>query len=212
MTFSPANAKERAEAAVISGDFAAALREGAAAVPALIRALGFKDPHMRGMAAETLGSLRSQDAVQALLNTLKDHNLAVQEAAMQALANIGAPAFEGLEASLGFYDASVARLAAKALGLIGNARSVPALLRMIAENRNVSREYPEMLDAVSAAVDSLAGILGSCSGEIAQQDLERCMELPEGIRLPETQPPRSVDCAPARNRAREELLRRSAKR
>lgn len=209
MKFSPSNAEERAEIAVILGDFAAALREGETATPALIKALGFKDAQMRVKAAETLGSLRSPGTVQALLTALRDHNPAVQEAAMHALVNIGAPALEGLEASLAFYDASVARLAASALGQIGNAHSVHALTEMVARNRNVSREYPEMLDAISAAVDSLSHILRSSSDEISQPDLERFAELPEEIRLVDSQPSRSVDCADLRNQAREELLRRS---
>jgi hypothetical protein len=127
---------------------------------------------------------------------------------MHALVNIGGPAIEGLEASLTFYDASVARLSATALGRIGGARSVRALVDMIAVNRTVSREYPEMLDAVSAAVDSVEGILKASSGEISRADLERFAELPEEIRLPGSQPPRLVDCTRLRNLAMEELQRR----
>jgi len=206
---SPANVEERAEMAVISGDFAAAQQEGAAAALALIQALGFKDPQMRAKAAETLGSLQSPETVRALLQALRDHSTAVQEAAMRAVVNIGTPTLGGLESSLAFYDASVARLAARALGQIGNARSVPALVEMIAGNLSVSSEYPEMLDAIAAAVDSLAGILSSASGEISQQDLERITRLPEEICLPGSQPPRSVNCTQIRNKAREKLLRRT---
>ena len=66
----------------------------------------------------------------------------------------------------------------------------------------------EMLDAVSAAVDSLTSILGAHSGAILAQDLARIAELPDEIRLTGNQPSRSVDCTHLRNKAREELLRR----
>jgi HEAT repeat protein len=209
MRFSPSNAEERAEMAVISGDFAAALREGAPAVGALIRALEVREPQIRAKAAEGLGALRSLQAVGPLLQALRDHNPVVQQAAMNALAEIGAAAREGLEAFLAFYDASVARLAASALGRIADARSVPALVQMIAANRNVSQDYPEMFDALTTAVDSLAGLLTLASAEISPGDLERIAELPEKIHLVGAQPARSVDCTPLRDKAREELLRRS---
>ncbi len=205
MRFSPADAKERAELAVISGDFSAALREGATAIPALTKALEFKDAQMRAKAVEALGALRSPETVPTLLQALRDHNAAVQESAMHALVNVGGPALEGLEASLTFYEASVVRLAAGAIGRIGHARSAAALVEMIAENRNVSNEYPEMFDSVSAAVDSLTCILRSQPGGISRQDLERIVELPDEIRLMGSQPPKSVDCASLRNKAREEL-------
>ena len=127
---------------------------------------------------------------------------------MQALTHIGTPAREGLEASLTFYDASVARLAAGALGQIADARSVPALVDMIAGNRTVSREYPEMLDAIKAAVDSLDRILTVSPGKVSQQNLERFGELPEEIQLSGSQPARIVDCTHLRNQA-VELLRRA---
>jgi HEAT repeat protein len=208
MKFLPADAKERAEMAVISGDFTAALQEGTTAIPALTKALEFKDPHMRAKAIEALGSLRSPETVPTLLQALRDHNPPIQESAMHALVNVGAPALEGLEASLTFYEASVVRLAASAIGRIGNARSAAALVEMIAGNQNVSNEYPEMLDAVSAAVNSLTSILGAHPGAIMAQDLARIAELPDGIRLTGSQPSRSVDCTHLRNKAREELLRR----
>ncbi len=209
MRFLPADAKDRAEMAVISGDFSAALREGATAIPALTKALEFKDPQMRAKAIEALGSLGFPETVPTLLQALRDHNPAVQESAMNALVSIGAPALEGLEASLTFYEASVVRMAARALGRIGNAGSAAALVEMIAGNRNVSNEYPEMLDAVSAAIDSLASILRSRPGEISRRDLQRIAELPDEIRLMGSQPAKSVDCSYLRGKAREELSQRS---
>jgi HEAT repeat protein len=208
LKFSPGNAEERAEIAVILGDFAAAVREGTTAVPALIKSLGFKDPQMRRKTAEALGLLGTAEAVQPLLQALKDHNPEVQQAAMQALVTIGYPALEGLKACLTYYDASVVRLAAIALGQIGDVRSVPALVETIAANRNISPEYSEMLDAILAATDALRALLNAYSETIRSEDLERIAELPEEILLRGSQPPRYVDCTFLRNHAREEILRR----
>jgi HEAT repeat protein len=208
MEFNPADLGERAELAVIRGDFSAAAAAGAAAVPALIAALGFKDPQMRALAAQTLGSISSPESVPALLEAVTDHDLAVQRAAANALANIGPTAREGLESLIGSYDASVARFAASALGKISDPRSVPALLDLIAANRELPKEYPEILDAVRAAVESIGTILTSSLDRIPQGDLTRIAELPEVIRASGIQPSVAVDCAPLRDRAAEELGRR----
>lgn len=210
MKLSAANAGERAEWAAIIGDFDAAFREGTAAVPAMIKALGYKDPQMRRQAAVILARLRSREAVPHLLQTLKDHHPAVQEAAAHALAAAGSAALEGLQASLTYYDASVVRLAAGALGKIGDSQAAPALIELIAGNRSVSSEYPEMLEAIDAAVDSLGAILASSPSKISQQDLQRITELPEAIHLIGPQPLKSVDCVSIRNLAGQELARRSS--
>jgi HEAT repeat protein len=209
LKFAPGNAVERAEIAVIMKDFDAAAREGAAAVPALIKSLQFRDPQMRIKAADVLGLLKSTEAVNPLLQALKDHDPAVQQAAMQALTAVGSPAVEGLQASLGHYDASVVRLASAALGEIGDVRSVSALVEAIDTNRNISSEYPELLDAVQAAADSLGKLLHDSPQAIEQQDLERIAALPEEICLRGSQPVRSVDCTAVRGQAREEIVRRS---
>jgi HEAT repeat protein len=191
-------------------DFAAARGEGDAAVPAFIKALGFKDPQMRAKAAESLGLLKSTEAVSPLGEAMKDSNAAVQEAAVNALVNIGLPAIEGLEESLAFYDASVVRSAAIALGRIGSPGCVSALANLIIANRSISNEYPEMLDAVRAVADALGMILKASSEKISQQDLNLIVELPELISLMGSQPPKSVDCSGLRSEAKEELLRREA--
>jgi HEAT repeat protein len=210
MKFSPADAGERAELAVILNDFASARGEGNMAVPAFIKALGFKDPQMRAKAAESLGLFKSAEAVAPLLQALKDSNAVVQEAAVNALVNIGIPALAGLESSLTFYDASVVRSAAIALGRIGSPGCVPALAELIIANRAISNEYPEMLDAVKAAADALSGILMTSPGIISQQDLNLVAELPESISLMGSQPLKTVDCSRLRSQAKEELLRHDA--
>ena len=206
MKWTPANPEEQAEFDVIRGDFGAAARAGAAAVPALTKALGFRDPQMRTRAAETLGSIRSASAVPQLLKSAADHDPAAQKAAVQALVNIGDASREGLESLLASYDASVACLAAEALGKIADPRSAPALLDLIAANCAIPDEYPEFLEAVRAAAGSLDLILRSFPEKMLQRDLTRIAELPEVIRAPGNRPSAPVDCAPLRNRAAEELL------
>jgi HEAT repeat protein len=210
MQFSPASAGERAELAVILNDFASARGEGNMAVPAFIKALGFKDPQMRAKAAESLGLFKSAETVAPLLQALKDTSPVVQEAAVNALVNIGIPALEGLESFLTFYDASVVRSAAIALGRIGSPGCAPALADLIIRNSAISNEYPEMLDAVKAAADALGGILMKSPGTISQQNLNLIAELPEAVSLIGSQPLKTVDCSGLRSRAKEELLRRDA--
>jgi len=207
MIFTPSSAEERAEFALVRGDFDAASREGPAAVPALIRALGFKDPQMRMKAAQFLALARSPDSIQPLLQALKDHVSAVQESAAEALASIGSAARAGLEESLSFYDASVVRLAANALGKIGDPGSVPALSKLIDSNSSVSGEYPDLFDAIRAAVGSLGRILDLSAAGIPHRDLECITSLPEKVRLLGPSP-KDVDCTTLHNRAAEELLRR----
>jgi HEAT repeat protein len=209
MSFSPANAEERAEAAVIRGDFRAALREGPAAVPALVGALSFKDPQWRAHAAEALADFRSPDLVQLFLECLKDHDAAVQESAARALAGIGEAARRGLQETLSFYDASAVRLAAIALGEIGDSRSVPALGNLISENSSISGEYPDLFEAVSAAAESLRKILSLEPEKIPEPDLERITSLPKEVRLLGSSP-KQLDCSHLQNLAREEVRRRQS--
>jgi HEAT repeat protein len=205
--FSPATAEERAEWAVIQGNIESAAREGAAALPALAKALQLKDPQMRLKAVEGLALIRSPGSVPLLLQALKDHHAPVQESAARALAGLGEAACPELEATLSHYDASVVRLAAVALGAIGNPRSVPSLASLISANGTVPGEYPDLFDAVQAAIESLGKILTASAAGIDLQDLQRIAELPEQVRLL-GQVAKSADCTGLRNTAAEELRSR----
>jgi HEAT repeat protein len=209
MSFSPASAEEEAELEVIRGEFQSAVQKGSGAVPALIRALVFKDPQMRLKAAESLGVLRTAEAVHPLISALNDQDRAVQEASKQALAAIGSPALGPLHESLAHYDATVVQLSAEALGQIGDLRSTPALLDFL-ENTSLTSEYPEMIVAVQAAVSSLQSILESSCTKLAEQDLTRITSLPQNFQLPGYRAARTVDCTQLREQARKELLRRNS--
>jgi HEAT repeat protein len=64
---------------------------GPAAVPALRRALGHKDPASRRTAAEALANVRDAAAVDALRGALADGDRQVRDAAVRALAAIATP-------------------------------------------------------------------------------------------------------------------------
>jgi HEAT repeat protein len=215
MKFSPAGAEERAAVAVLLGDFAAAVSEGQAATDALIEALGSRDAGRRRQAAEALGTVRSERAVRPLLAALKDYDSKVREAAADALARIGLPAFEGLKASLESPDAAVESLAARALGQIGDARAAGALADTIARNRSTTSSYPEPLEAVRAAAAALNAILTASASYVVDEDLEQIASVPDGmLEHPEggteesRRPERIVDCTHIRELARRELDRR----
>ncbi len=208
IVLSPENAEQRAEAAVLRGDFDAAVREGQVAVPALIVAMGFKDTQMRAQAARALGSLMAEAAVPSLLAALKDHTAVVQVSAAQALVSIGENSRSGLEEMLSHYDASTVKLAAISLGEIGSADSVPALAQLISENASVPAEYPDLFDAVSAAADSLLRIFNSSSAGILRPMLDQLVRLPAQVCLVGPAP-KSIELTAIRNKAAYEIESRT---
>ncbi len=215
ISFNPTNAEERAAAAVLAGDFAAAAREGQAATDALVEALDSRDPERRRQAVEVLGSIRPERAIPSLLKTLKDYDSRVREMAARALAGIGLAAVEGLNASLESPDATVACLAARALGQIGDARAVTGLVEVIVRNRSTTSAYPEMLEAVRAAAGALETIIQASAFQVGDEELERVASAPDGwLEHPEAQGDeaqrreRAVDCTCIRELAQQELHRR----
>jgi HEAT repeat protein len=206
-----ATAEDRAAVTVLKGDFQAAVREGAAAVGALSAALGSKDAGRRRQAAETLALLRAPGAVEPLLRALRDHDPAVQAAAVKALVSAGTAALDGLTQMLSHHDPTVRRLAAAALGEIGDPRSVGALAGVIEQNRIISNEYLDLLEGIRAAAEALSSILTNNAATIAISDLQRMAGLPDPQLQGAVQSPEgpAVDCEPVRNRARQEIQRRS---
>lgn len=212
LKLAPATAGERALAAVMTGDFAAATREGDAAAGALIATLSSKDPARRRQAAEALGLLRAPCAVEPLLRALRDFDPAVQNAAAGALVGTGAAALEGLVGMLSHHDPGAQRLAARALGEIGDPRAAGALASAIEQNGIIPNEYMELIEVLRASVDALAAILARCPPAISMGDLQRIAALPDAVRQDASagrgEP--VIDCEPVRDLARQELQRRSA--
>ncbi len=215
MAFNPATAEERAAAAVLMGDFDAAVREGRAATEALVEALDSRDPRRRLQAAEALRSLHPDGAVPFLVKALKDYDSKVRETAADALAGIGLPALESLNASLESPDTTVVCLAARALGKVGDERAAGALAGAIARNRSATSANPEPLEAMRAAAASLEAILSPAATKVTDEHLERIASVPDGwLEHPEGEseearrPERVVDCTRVRELARRELARR----
>ncbi|GAB4515574.1 MAG: hypothetical protein OHK0046_19320 [Anaerolineae bacterium] len=89
------------------------------AVPQIVKILLDADPGTTFIAAKALGRLADQQAVPALLDTLRGNDIWVRAAVTGALIQIGTPAIEGLTDALRDEDKAVRRAAAKALGKIG---------------------------------------------------------------------------------------------
>ncbi len=219
MTFTPSGAAERAAVAVLVGDFPAAVREGDAAAEALVEALGSRDERRRLQAVEALALVRSARTVPPLVNALRDHSADVREGAARALALLGKPAAGGLTAALESPDAVVERLAARALGEIGDARAAGPLASVIARNRSATVSYLEPLEAAREAAEAAAAILRASAARVNSEDLERLasvpdclLEHPEGETEEARRPERVVDCTQLRELARRELDNRGKDR
>jgi HEAT repeat protein len=206
LRLAPANAEERAAAAVLMGDFQAAAGEGEAAAGALVAVLSSKDARRRQQAAEALGLLRSPRVVETLQRALNDYDAAVREAALQALIRTGPAAVPGLIGMLSHYNPAMQCLAARALGEIGDPRCVAALAALIDGNPVVTNEYKDILDSMRAAAAALAAILAKSPGEVAAGDLARIAGLPD----PDLQSSSEagLDYRELRALARQELQRR----
>lgn len=203
---------DRARFAVLAGRFDAAVAQGAVAVPALIEALGSRDPLRRGQAARCLGELSAPEAAGTLAQALCDLDRTVAAAASRSLVRVGLGALPHLHGALAGSDASAQRLAAEAIGEIGDPGSVGALSGAISANREATTDYPDTHDAARAASDALTRILGQSAGACLTADLRLAAEVPDAVlRRPGSHaaPHESrVDCAAARDLARKELQRR----
>lgn len=216
MSFETASAEDRATGAVLRGDFEASLREGPAAEAALISALSSRDAGHRLKAVRALGTFRSERVLQPLLGALDDHDRAVQEMAGEALSSIGAPAVSGLIGLLASEHTSVRRLAALALGRIGDLGAVEALVAASVPSRSAPSDDSESLAAASAAADALSGTLAKSAAEISRNMLERIAAMPEQTRAGRLTQPAGSDLerlsatwASVQELARRELRRRS---
>ncbi len=179
MTFDASSPENRASAAVLRGDFDAALREGAASADALTSALCSRDPDYRVKAVQALKTLGSERAVHAMLGALDDSNRGVQEAAAQALASLGTRVLAGLVESLSSEHLSVIALAARALGGIGDAEAVGPLVGTLALLRGKLRNESAAAEAAGEAAAALAGILSKDCARVPVSDLERIVALGE---------------------------------
>jgi len=126
------------------------------AVPALVKALSDRYSGVRETAAQALGEIGDAQAVPALVRALDDNNSYVRKFAAQALVKIGKPAIPALLQALddgNWRDRNwcVRETAAQALGEIGDAQAVPALLQALSDKRTYVR---------GAAAQALGKIVG----------------------------------------------------
>jgi HEAT repeat protein len=211
MPLDPANAGERASAAVLKGDFAAALREGKEAVPAILDALASRNPRRREQAAQALGSVPTQAGIKALGRLLRDPDNGVQAASAGALEAIGIPAEKELKELLESPDPGVQRHSARVLGRIRSPEAAGALARMIRSNRSATSDYPDPLEAARAAAEALTILMEASASGIPIDDLEQVASVPDGILSSGTAHSVSVDCTRLRDLASQELARRGVR-
>ncbi len=208
LKFAPRNAEERATAALLLGDFPAAVREGEAAAGAFIETLASRDAQRRRMAAAALASLALPSAMRPLLGAMKDHDASVQDAAAKAVAAIGPAALAGLEELLTHHDPSVQRLAARSLGDIGDPRATGALVGIIGEEAGIAGDRRESLEVIRAAAAALEHILSAHHDELPIEELERIAALPDVVcRNAAGTEEEKADCSVLRDLARQAMQR-----
>lgn len=114
-------------------------------IRALIKALGYKkesthEGHkIRKAAAQALGEIGDKRAVLPLANAITDNDWGVHEASSEALRRIGSLAADILIGALENADTDLLRIYTKALGIIGDDRSVDPLIAMLEEKDQVVR-------------------------------------------------------------------------
>ncbi len=118
-----------------------------------LQALEDRRPAVRRAAAEALGALRDERAVEPLLRALEDRRPAVRRAVARALGQLGdARAVGPLLRALEDEDWTVRRATAEALGELGDARAVGPLLRALEdEDWTVRRATAEALGELGDA-------------------------------------------------------------
>jgi len=104
-------------------------------VQGLIFALRHKDPSVQYEAAEALGDIGDERAVEPLLIALKnDETGGVRWKAAEALSKLGTHSVAGLIGALQHYDNDVRWKAAIALGEIGDPKAIPPLINLLCDD------------------------------------------------------------------------------
>jgi HEAT repeat protein len=138
-------------------------------VKGLIFALQRKDPTVQYDAAEALGEIGDDRAVEPLLAALKnDETGGVRWKAAEALSKLGTPAVAGLTSALQHDDDDVRWKAAIALGEIGDPRAISALINVLSDNdRFVKSRAAYALSMIGEpAVDPLINALREGDGNL----------------------------------------------
>jgi HEAT repeat protein len=115
----------------------------------LIEALNDKRGNVYPYAAEALGKLGGEKAIEALIQVMQD-NIFACESAAEALSIIGTPAVEPLIGLLKNKDWVVRKDAAMALGEIGDKRAIDPLIRALADKKKDMASEPVSAEAAEA--------------------------------------------------------------
>jgi HEAT repeat protein len=143
----------------------ALIRLGAAAAPAIIRLLSHPEGDQRRFAADILGGMKWQQAVQPLIEASEDPDANVRVSATEALGRLGgAAAGEALERKLSDPDPLVRLCALEALAEMRRPLPLPLLSALLQEPRSRRTAY-RLLGLVSepAAAELI------CEGLASQQ-------------------------------------------
>jgi HEAT repeat protein len=138
-------------------------------VQGLILALKHRDPKVQYDAAEALGDLGDNRAVEPLATALKrDEFSGVRWKASEALSKIGAPAVEVLIGALRHDDDDVRWKAAIALGEIGDPRAIEPLITLLCDKDRFVKSHAALaLGAIGEpAVNPLLGALHEGDGNL----------------------------------------------
>lgn len=127
---------------------ASLVKMGSPAVEHLTAALGDEDDLVRWHAAETLGKIGDERAVDPLISMLKDENSSISRSAVKALADIGGPAVAPLIAALQDEDPLVRWNANEALTAIGDTAVEPLILALKYNDLQVRRNAAKALSHI----------------------------------------------------------------
>jgi HEAT repeat protein len=117
---------------------------GEEATHALLTAAADPDPMVRAAVLHALGRRRAVEAITALLFALADPSPHLTRIAGDALIQIGAPAVPALAEALDRETAPAVRIAlARALALIADTRSIPALFRALDDESALVQHWAE---------------------------------------------------------------------
>ena len=221
----PRDGRERAIAALLHGDYAAAAAEGPVAVELLVASLGAKDPAARKAVAEALGPLRDARAAKAITRLLGDHDESVRTAAIRALVETGPSAAASVIDMLEDRAGPEHEAAFRVLREIGAAHFAAHLVSVLREPE-FSRDEPSRLMTTSSseACDRARGVVGSLdtllrhAGRLLDEKALSSLAVLDDIGLVSGPPPRGaeladvlddrISCRDIRQRAANELKRR----
>lgn len=125
------------------------------ALPYIVQAVHDQDSQVRWTAVKALQSFTGQDAISALLEALHDEEAVVSDAAAEALAAIGKPAFEKLVHLLTDDNPTVRGAVVEILGKIGDEEAIPLLVDALADRMIPHLETRRICDIAAESLENI---------------------------------------------------------